>query len=49
METAEVYLQHPNLPERHLPDPRVLLRLEELLDGHQLAVVAAPTFQHHAV
>ena len=43
------YLQQPDFPHRNLLDGLVLVRFQELLDGHDLAVFSIPAFDDDAV
>jgi hypothetical protein len=47
--TPSTHFQHADLPQRHLSDGGVLLRLQELLDGHYLVGVFVPAFHHQTV
>ena len=42
-------LEHPDLPQGDLLDQGIVLALNELLDGDEVARVPRPTLVHHAV
>ena len=42
-------LEHPDLPQGDLLDQGIVLALNELLDGDEVARVARPALVHHAV
>lgn len=43
------YLKQSNLSQRNLPYRRIVIGLDEPLDGHQAAAVAIPTFVYNTV